>query len=127
MTQINTHAVVLSHTCIPHLVEADFRPRAKMKALAAVWNFFSLEKELGSEQPAEQANFTPDVSRCDITYGLEESAAHFHDTLVELVTARTHPLKQNKMFNPSLNIVGVWLSTLPKSAARLTAAPVITD
>lgn len=70
-TQINKHAVVQSHNSIAHLTEADFRPRAKVNALVAVWNFFSPEKEeLGSEQPAEQANFTPDVSRCDITDGL---------------------------------------------------------
>lgn len=98
MTQINTHAVVLSHNSILCLAEADFRPRAKVNDLAAVWNFFSLEKELSSEQPAEQANFTPDVSRCDVTDGLEESTAHFHNTLVESVIALNHPLKQNKMF-----------------------------
>lgn len=107
MTQIEAHAVVLSHNSISHLTEADFRPGAKVKAIAAVWNFFSPEKKkLGSEQPAERANFTPDVSRCDITDGLEESTAHFH-TLTKLVIARTHPLKQNKMFYLFVNVAGI--------------------
>lgn len=51
--------------------------------------------ELGSDQPAEQANLRSDVSRCDTAGGLGEATARFH-TLVELVIPRTHHLKQNK-------------------------------
>lgn len=121
----STHnAVVLPPNSISHLAEADFRPRPKVNASAAVGNFFSPEKELGSEQHAEQANFTSGISRCDITGGREESTAHFHHTLVELVIARTHKIK---CFYLYLHIVCVWLSTLPIAAARLTAAPVISD
>lgn len=97
MTKINTHTAVLSHNCIPNLPEADFRPRDTVNAFAAARNFFSPRiPELGSDQPAEQANLRSDVSRCDTAGGLEEATARFH-TLVELVIPRTHHLKQKSL------------------------------
>lgn len=96
MTKINTHTAVLSHNCIPNPAEADFRPRDTVNALTAARNFFFPRiQELGSDQPAERANFRADVSRCDMTGGLKKATARFH-TLVELVIPRSHHLRQNK-------------------------------
>lgn len=76
MTKINTHTAVLSHSYIPNHAEADFRPRDTVNALTAARNFFFPRvQELGSDQPAERANFRSDVSRCDMAGGLEEATA----------------------------------------------------